>query len=147
VRGQLTMTYATVQDMVDRFGETEMIRLSRPEDRDATTVLAAKVELAIADACGQIDDYLRGRYRVPVATPEKSIVRATCVLARYDLAKGERTDPTEPMRLDRKEVIAWLDGIAAGRINIDAPPAGELGSTGARISDRTNVFDHQRLRG
>jgi phage gp36-like protein len=140
VRGQLTMTYATVQDMVDRFGETEMIRLSRPEDRDATTVLAAKVELAIADACGQIDDYLRGR-------PEKSIVRATCVLARYDLAKGERTDPTEPMRLDRKEVIAWLDGIAAGRINIDAPPAGELGSTGARISDRTNVFDHQRLRG
>ncbi|HEV2501609.1 MAG TPA: DUF1320 domain-containing protein [Mesorhizobium sp.] len=141
------MPYASSQDMIDRFGETEMIRLSRPEDRDATTVLVAKVELAIADACGLIDDYLRGRYRVPVASPEKSIVRAACVLARYDLAKGERTEPTEQMRLDRKEVIGWLDGIAAGRINIDAPPAGDSGSTGARITDRTNVFDHQRLQG
>lgn len=135
--------------MVDRFGETEMIRLSRPEDRTATTVLAPKIEFAIADASALIDDYLRGRYIVPVAAPPDSVVRATTVLARYDLARGERTDPTEQMRIDRKEVITWLEGIAAGRINIDAPAAGgpEAGSAGgARVSDRDSAFSSNSLR-
>lgn len=142
------MAYATVQAMVDRFGETEMIRLSRPEDRAATTVLAAKVELAVADASALIDDYLRARYLTPIATPPESVVRAACVLARYDLAKGERTEPTEQMRLDRKEVIAWLEGVSAGRVHLDAPPAGQAGgSGGARISDRPAAFSNSSLRG
>lgn len=142
------MAYASVQDMIDRFGETEMIRLSQPEDRTAETVLAAKVEVAIADACALVDDYLRGLYLVPVASPPESVVRAVCVLARYDLARGERTDPTEPMRLDRKEVIAWLEGIAEGRIKIDAPAAGSPGAGhGARVSDRCDVFNDRNLRG
>lgn len=142
------MAYATVQGMIDRFGEPEMIRLSRPEDRAAESVLPAKIELALADASVLIDDYLRGRYAVPIAAPQDSIVRAACVLARYDLAKGERTEPTEQMRLDRKEVIAWLEGIAAGRVNIEAPSAGQAGagSSGARVSDRRAAFDDLSLR-
>lgn len=141
------MSYATVQDMTDRFGETEMIRLSQPEDRTAETVIAAKVELAIADNSALIDDYLRGRYAVPVAAPPESVVRAACVLARYDLAKGERTEPTEQMRLDRKEVLTWLQGIAAGDVNIDAPAAGGPSSaSGARVSDRRSSFDDCSLK-
>jgi len=134
--------------MVARFGETEMIRLSRPEDRTAETVLAAKVELALADATGLIDDYLRARYAVPVAAPPDSVVRAACVLARYDLAKGERTEPTEQMRLDRKEVIAWLTAIAEGVADIGAPAAGvgSDGASGARASDRPEIFDDRGLR-
>lgn len=140
------MSYASVQDMVDRFGETEMIRLSRPEDRAAETVLAAKIEKALADATGLINDYLRGRYLIPVPTPGDSLVRAACVLARYDLAKGERVDPTEPMRLDRKEVIGWLEGIAEGKVTIDAPPAASAeGSTGARVSDRDRPFSRSNM--
>ncbi|WP_244483350.1 DUF1320 domain-containing protein [Mesorhizobium sp. 1M-11] len=142
------MAYASVQDMIDRFGETEMIRLSQPEDRTAETVLTAKVEVAIADNSVLIDDYLRGLYIVPVAAPPDSMVRAVCVLARYDLAKGERTGPTEQMRLDRKEVIGWLESIQAGRAKINAPPAGTPGSGhGARVSDRCDVFNDRNLRG
>jgi len=136
------MPYATVQSMVDRFGETEVLRLSQPEDRTSETIVDAKVELAIADASSLIDDYLRGRYAVPLQAAPDSIVRAACVLARYDLAKGERTEPAEQMRLDRKEVISWLEGIAAGRVNIDAPPAQGAGSIGdgARMTDREPAF-------
>lgn len=144
------MPYATVQSMTDRFGETEIIRLSRPEDREATTLLAAKVELAIADASALIDDYARKHYRVPIAAPPDSIVRATCVLARYDLAKGERTEPTEQMRLDRKEVIAWLEDIAAGKVKLDAPAVstpGSGGASGARVSDRPGAFSDKSLGG
>lgn len=142
------MGYATVQDMIDRFGETEMIRLSQPEDRTADTVLVAKVETAIADGSALVDDYLRGLYGTPLTSPPESVVRAVCVLARYDLAKGERTDPTEQMRLDRKEVIDWLKGIAAGLVKIDAPPAGLPGNSGgARVSDRCDIFNDRNLRG
>lgn len=142
------MAYATVQSMTDRFGETEVLRLSDPEDRTSVTIVTAKVEVALADASGLIDDYLRGRYTTPLPTPPDSIVRAACVLARYDLAKSERTEPSEQMRLDRKEVIAWLEGIAAGRVNIDADPLGSTGSLdgGARVSDRCGAFSDQSLR-
>lgn len=142
------MGYATVQDMIDRFGETEMIRLSQPEDRTAEAVLAAKVETALADNSGLVDDYLRALYRTPLSSPPESVVRAVCVLARYDLAKGERTEPTEQMRLDRKEVIGWLEGIAAGEVKIDAPSAGSPGAGhGARVSDRCDIFNDRNLRG
>lgn len=141
------MSYATVQDMIDRFGETEMIRLSEPEDRTAEAVLDAKVEKALADATALINDYVRGRYAVPIAAPGLSVVRAACILARYDLAKGERTFPTEQMEKDRKEIVAWLEGIAAGRINLDAPAASASGSAGIRVRDRDSMFSPEQMKG
>lgn len=144
------MSYATVTDMIDRFGLTEMIRLSEKEDRTATVVNAAKIEVALADGGALIDDYLRKRYLVPVATPPSSLTRANCVLARYDLAQGERTDPTEEQRLARKEVIRWLEGLASGAVQIDAQAAGQGlggGASGARSSDRGQPFSDDNLAG
>lgn len=126
-----------------------MIRLSRPEDRDAETIDAAKVEVALQDATGLIDDYIRGRYQVPIASPPDSVVRAACILARYDLAQGERTDPSEEMAKGRKEIITWLENIAKELINLDAPPAEAIGGNpgfGARRSDREAVFTNENLR-
>lgn len=142
--------YATVANMIERFGLTEMVRLSRPEDRTATTVDEVKIEIALADAGALINDYLRGRHEVPLASPPESVVRAACVLARYDAAQGERVEPTEQMRLARKEIIGWLEGIAAGRITIDAPGIGggsSPASSGARVQDRCRPFSDDALRG
>jgi len=141
--------YATVANMIDRFGELEMIRLSKPDDRTAEEVDAAKIEVALADGSALIDDYLRKRYQVPVATPPESLVRANCVLARYDLAQGERTEPTEQMRLARKEVIGLLEALANGSVTIDAPASGATsgGASGARTSDRCRPFSDDSLRG
>lgn len=143
------MSYATVQDMIDRFGEPEMIRLSEQEDRTAEAVNAEKIELAIADAAALVDDYLRKRYQVPLATVPKSVTRGTCVLARYDLAQGERTNPTEEMRLARKEVVAWLEDLAKGEIQLDSVPSGSGSSPagGARFTDRGRIFSDRSLRG
>ncbi|RFC63608.1 DUF1320 domain-containing protein [Fulvimarina endophytica] len=135
--------------MIDRFGQTEMIRLSEPEDRTAEAVNPAKIELAIADAAALINDYLRKRYRVPLVAVPLSVTRSACVLARYDLAQGERTNPTEEMRLARKEVIAWLEGLSKGEIELDGVPSGSGPSpaSGARVSDRSRPFDHDRIMG
>lgn len=140
--------YATVANMVERFGNTEMVRLSVPEDRETDTLDPAKIEVALADATALIDGYLRGRYKVPLADVPKDIVRAACVLSRYDLAKGERVEPTEQMRLERKEVITWLENIAKGLISIEAASAGTFGkSNGPRFSGRPATFSDESLKG
>lgn len=140
--------YATVAHMIERFGELEMIRLTRPDDRTAETVDEAPIEVALSDGAALIDDYLRKRYRVPVASPPASLVRANCVLARYDLHQGEAIEPTEQVRLARKEVIGWLEGLAAGTVTIDAPASGDLsgGASGARASDRWPAFTNDSLK-
>lgn len=142
--------YATVTHMIARFGETQMIRLSRPEDREATTVDEVKVNTALADASGLIDGYIRGRYLAPIASPPDEIIRAACILARYDLAQGEHTDPSEEMSKGRKDVITWLENIAKELVNLDAPvaaPAGPAVGSGPRMSDRPRIFTDDTLRG
>ncbi|MBD8554915.1 DUF1320 domain-containing protein [Rhizobium sp. CFBP 8762] len=143
--------YASVSDMIARFGETQIIRLSRPEDRTAQAVDDDKVNLALADASSLIDGYVRGRYLVPIATPPAEIVRAACILARYDLAQGEHTDPSEEMAKGRKDVITWLEQIAREIIHLDLPIASTHGtgqaSSGPRGSDRPRIVTHDTLAG
>ena len=142
--------YATVADMIARFGATQIIRLSRPEDREAETVDETKVTTAIVDATALINGYVRGRYFVPIASPPDEIVRAACVLARYDLAQSEATNPSEEMSKGRKDVITWLENIAKELINLDVPAApttsAQVGS-GPRMSDRPRIMTDETLRG
>lgn len=142
--------YATVSDMIARFGETQMIRLSRPEDRTAETVDEVKIGTALTDAAARIDGYLRARYLVPIAAPPAEIVRAACILARYDLAQGEHTDPSEEMAKGASEVISWLEKIARETIHLDVPaaePSGAAVGSGPAMSDRCRIFSNDSLRG
>lgn len=143
--------YATVTDMIARFGETQIIRLSQPEDRTAETVDQEKVNTALADASAVIDGYIRGRYFVPIAAPPAEIVRATCILARYDLSDTERSSPTEEMSKGRADVIKWLEAISKELVHLDVPRALVTGTdqvgSGPRISDRARVFSQDTLRG
>ncbi|MEO0374251.1 MAG: DUF1320 domain-containing protein [Cyanobacteria bacterium P01_A01_bin.17] len=143
--------YATAQDMIDRFGLTEMLRLSRPEERDAEAIDEPVIDKAISDATAIIDGYLRGRYHLPLANPPQEIIRATCHLARYDLADTGRSEPSDQMTGARKETIAWLKQIANTEVRIDAPAPNSSGNEpkdgGARISDRKPAMTNDSLRG
>ena len=143
--------YATAADMIERFGLPQMIRLSQPENRDAEAVDAARIETALVDATAVIDSYIRGRYALPIAQPPKDIVRATCILARYDLAQGERMDPSEEMAKARKDIIGWLESIARELVTIDAPLAQASGAShvgsGPRVTDRPRDVTYDSLRG
>ncbi|WP_332117247.1 DUF1320 domain-containing protein [Azorhizobium caulinodans] len=133
--------YATVDHMVTRFGEVEMIRLSVADGPTPDAILPARIETALADASAQIDTYLRVRYPVPVAPVPAELVRAACILARFDLAMGGDREPSEQMRLARKEILSWLADIGAGRADLDGvTPTGVASSSGARVSDRPPAF-------
>lgn len=136
------MSYATVADMVSRFGELEMLRLSVADGSLPAAdepMPEARVAQALQDASLQIDSYLRVRYAVPVSPAPESLVRAACVLARYDLAHGGDREPSEQMRLARKEVREWLEKLGAGAASLEGLVPVSAGS-GARVSDRAPAF-------
>jgi phage gp36-like protein len=143
------MPYATLSDLQEAFGEAEAIRLTAPEGELDGPVVEAKVTRALAEASDLVDSYLARRYAVPLAAPvAPAIVRATLVLARFDLAHGDQREPTEQMRLARKETIAWLERLAGGEAVLPGNPAlaGASGA-GARRTDRDRAFSTGNLGG
>ena len=140
------MAYASVQDMIGRFGRIEMLRLSSVDGELPNEVSPAPVEQAIADADAIIDSYLRKRYRVPLAPVPQAVTRAACVLARYDLAVGGDRQPADQVKSDRKDVVAWLTQIANGTVTLeDAAPVEP--ATGARTHDRERMYGRVGERG
>jgi phage gp36-like protein len=137
--------YATIQDMIDRFTQTEILRLSATTNVLPVAIEAVTVNRALDDATALVESYLRKRYFVPVdATAD--IIRATCILARYDLATGGDKEPTTQMKEDRASTIKWLEGIASGMVSLDgATPASSGGK--ARMSDRPRVFTPDSMAG
>jgi phage gp36-like protein len=110
------MAYATVDDMVLRFGQAEMIRATTPDGAEAVAVVPEAIEVALTDASELIDSYLRKRYRVPLATAPAAINRACCMLARYDLGMGGERSIAEQVKDDRAETITWLARISRGEV-------------------------------
>lgn len=136
------MTYATVQDLIGRFGEQEMIRLTTAGGDPMTTVVTAKADKALGDASALVDTYLRRRYELPLSETPHELVLCTCVLARYELAQGDGRTPTDQIVNARKEWVRWLEMIAAHKADLAVMPtdAADAGASGARIEDRTPAF-------
>ena len=56
----------------------------------------------------------------------QEFIRACCILARYDLAHGDGTNPTAQMESARKDVVTWLEKLRDGMVLLaDATPAGQ----------------------
>ncbi len=86
------MAYATVQDMIDRFGESELLQLSDKENTGAINV--NRVELALERASSFIDAEL-GFHGAGEMFDNKMIVDPCCDIARaflYDNAMPDVVD-------------------------------------------------------
>ncbi len=92
------MAYATIADMIDRFGESEMIRLSTPDGADLVAVVPDPIDRALDEASALIDTYLRRRYRMPLTVAPPEVRRACCILARYDLSTGGQRNPSDQVQ-------------------------------------------------
>lgn len=108
------MSYATTADFVTRVGEKQAIELT---DRDFVGDLnEAILSLALSDSSSQIDGYLIGRYRLPLATVPQNLTRLCCDLARYRLCSmsnvGISDEVIERYKLSLKE----LELIASGKV-------------------------------
>ncbi|MBM9400377.1 DUF1320 domain-containing protein [Gluconacetobacter azotocaptans] len=134
------MAYAVVQDLIDRFGEDELIAVTTQRGQPRETIDVARVGQAIGEASDLIDSYLRRRYTLPLTNPSANIVRVCCVIARYDLNATSDVTPTEQMGNDRKMAIAWLGDIASGKVTLDGAVPANTSTTFSRIQTRRAAY-------
>jgi len=120
------MNYAVVQDMIDRFGEGEVLDVA---DDGTGAIDTAKVETAINSASRLIDTYLRQRgMTVPLDPAPDVVLDAAADIARFKLHDDE---PSDSIKERYKSTIAWLKDVAAGRASLGAEdtttaPAGRV---------------------
>jgi phage gp36-like protein len=133
------MGYCTQQNLIDRFGETEIIQHA---DRDQDGAIdTAVVDGAIADAAAEIDGRLSALFALPVPAPAELVFRA-CDIARYRLFDDGATDE---VRRRYDDAVAWLKDVAAGRVAI--PGAVPLTATvgGIAVGASSRVFSDATL--
>lgn len=139
------MSYATLDDMIDRAGETE---LRQTADRNRDGIIDTDVvEAALLHADNTINGYLAARYTVPLSEVPDLVRTWTVSIARYFLF---RNGPPEYVAQDYKDAIAALKDAAKGLIalpgsaTVDAPVA-QTGRVLAAHPDE--VFSASKLRG
>lgn len=114
------MTYCATQDLIDRYGEFELIQLT--DSTGAGAIDQTVVDRAIADVDGEIDAYLAKRVALPLATVPPVLVRMACVMVRYYLYKDVATDL---VKQQYDAAIRFLRDVAAGTTSLGADAAGD----------------------
>lgn len=139
------MSYATKQDMIDRFGETELVQITNQEDHAAETIDDSVLNQALADADAEIDGYLIGRYALPLASVPATLKRNACDIARYHLYDDRVTEQVQK-RYDN--VIAFLRMLAKGdaSLGLDAAQQETATTGGPAIAAGDRVFTADSLK-
>ena len=129
------MAYATLDDLVARFGEQELIDQT---DRVSGTNVDAELVARVLDyASATIDPYLAGRYDLPLPSVPALLVGLCCDMARYALYP----DAAPEMVKDRyNNALRLLREIAAGtlQLGLSSPASSGLarGVSGPRLFAR-----------
>lgn len=138
------MAYATLQDMIDRFGETELAQLS---DRSGSAVAVDQlvIDAKLADADAEIDGYLGQRYTLPLATVPQVLKRIATDVARYHLYDDRAT---EQVTNRYKDAIAFLKDVARGLATIGVDQGGTTPTESAAPDYTANdpVFNRDTLK-
>lgn len=139
------MTYATLQNLIDRYGNDLLIQIT---DRGVTAMGAINTDVtdrALADTDEMINGYL-GRYQLPLAEVPGLLVDIAQVIAIWKL---HRFAPDPKIETDYKDALRALRDIGTGVISLSVAgiePAGSGGS-GARITDRERPLTADKLTG
>lgn len=137
------MSYATQQNLIDRFGEAELKEVA---DRDGDTVLdAAVIAGVLADADDLIDSYIGKRYALPLATTPTRLVRLAADIARYYLYEDS---PTEVVKTAYRDALAFLRDVSEGKAVLDVAGAEpETASDAAQTDGPDRTFSRETLGG
>lgn len=140
------MAYCTLADMVERFGQAEIIKLTDRDKPYTNAIVEPVLQSAIADASELIDSYLNGRYPLPLSPVPKPVVRYCAELARYYLYTQK---PPEEVSERYKAAIKWLESVAKGTIKLGAsdltPESPKPGSP--RFTGASRTFRRDSLKG
>ena len=133
------MTYATQQDLVDRFGEPELIQLTDRADPPADAINATVVGKALADADAEINGYLSTRYTLPLSPVPTVLARMAADMARYYLYEDR---VTEQVKARYDTAVKFLSNVSKGMVTLgaDALNVAPAESGGAQVAAGDRVF-------
>jgi phage gp36-like protein len=139
------MTYAAESDLTERFGALELAQ--RTDRTNGTTVDAAVLGRALADADAEINGYLATRYTLPLASTPPLINRLACEIARYRLYDD---GVPETVRVRYQDAVSLLKRMASGEVQLAGiTPVAVAGGSGNAVATRTSTtqFDATSLAG
>ncbi len=139
------MTYATQADLVDRFGELELIQ--RTNRTGGQTIDTTVLGRALADADAEIDGYLATRYQLPLASTPPVLVRLGADIARYRLSDKGITDT---VRQRYEDSVSLLKRMASGDVQLAGVAVVVApGGSGNAVAVRTpvRIFGPEQLQG
>lgn len=135
------MSYCTQQDLVDRFGQAELVQLTDRTNKPATTIDADVVTRAIDDAASLVDGYLKKAYALPLSTVPGILTKISADIARYFL-NGRAAEKGSPVDIAYRDALNWLANVANGVVILDSAgiaPAGS-GASEVRTNEPERVF-------
>lgn len=138
------MSYITLQGLIDRYGETELVQLT--DALGDGQIDSVKVDRAIADADAEIDAYLSSRMTLPLASVPPVLERIAGVMVRYYLYNDA---PTDLVQKQYDAAIAFLRAVARGDASLGPDASGNpTPETGAPSwSSTESVFNADSLSG
>lgn len=140
------VSYTTLQQLTDRFGDRMLIQLTDRADPPDATIDAGVVDRALADTAAVIDGYLAARYVLPLAAVPPLVADLALTIAIYKLHVYM---PDPKIEADHREALRQLQQIATGTIRL--PLAGiepvSQGGSGARMTDRERPLTADNLKG
>ena len=139
------MTYAVEQDLMDRFGERELIELTDRSDPATGQIDSAVVAKALADADESVNSYIGKRYDLPLAVVPAVLTRVAADIARFFL---HADDPTETVEKNHGAALKFLRDLADGRAVLDA--AGQEPAAtgdGVQVTSQDRVFGRDKTAG
>lgn len=141
------MAYATKQDLIDRFGETELVQLTDKVNRPASVIDDVPVSRALDDAAALIDGYVGKLYRLPLSALPPVLTKAACDIARYFL-HGKAAEKDGAVERAYNAAMKWLKDVANGVVALDAEGSAPLQAGGGSVkaSAPGRVFTRDSLR-
>jgi phage gp36-like protein len=144
------LAYASVADMVARFGEEELVQLTDLET-PPEAVNRSRVAVALRDAQGFCDAYLAQRYVLPLSgcadpnggsskTPPPLLQRIVCDVARFFLYDDLAPEHEVARRYHAQ--IKLLEAIASGAVSLGCPLGDAVGEevTGSSAGETEHGF-------
>jgi phage gp36-like protein len=138
------MPYATLQNMMDRFGERELIALT---DRDNTGIVdAAVLARGLQSADDEINPYLVARYTIPPASVPAIVSNFACDIARYRLCGAEVIE-TDEIRNRYKDAIKFFEKVSKGEISLGLDALSQTVASKGSVHIRSDkaVFNKEKL--
>ncbi|UXZ55826.1 DUF1320 domain-containing protein [Halomonas sp. 7T] len=132
------MPYCTKADLIERFGEAELLAIAR--DESGMAIDTAVVERACDDASGEIDGYVSAAgYPVPLSPVPRIVIANACDIARYRLYDEHATDQVQK-RYD--DAVKFLRSVSRGEVRLGISTSQGSSSAGSvQMNSGRQVFN------